>query len=426
MSVSLPRMIRIRQRFPNSPPLDICAAVEGQLTEKLSSRIKPGDRIAVAVGSRGITNLKEIVSLVVGWLEGKGAQPFIVPAMGSHGGATPEGQAEILAGYGICEQSIRATVRASLEVELLGRTDDGVDVYFSSEALRADGIVVINRVKPHTDFSGKIGSGILKMIAIGLGKRVGAGTCHAAAVWRGHEHVIRKVAGVSLQRAPILGGVAILENHSHETFKIVVLKNEDIEVQEEQLFAQAKGLMPRLPFDDIDFLVVDRMGKNISGAGMDPNIIGRGVHGYSSLRSSDNSMSSPRIGRIFVRDLTPETHGNAIGVGLADLTTSRLVRAMNPHATFINALTAMSLLAAKTPIHFETDREAITCGLASLAIPDTSAARVVRIADTLSLEVLEVAEAYSNLLTQRGNLTVLDGPEEMKFDSSDNLLPFSC
>jgi hypothetical protein len=425
MNVAFPRMMRVQQKFPSSPPLDIRSAVETQLDEQMSSRVPSGARIGVTVGSRGITDLKQVVLAVVGWLKRKGAHPFIIPAMGSHGGATPEGQAEILEGYGISEPQVGAPIRASLEVELVGRTDSGVDVYCSSEALRADGVLVINRIKPHTDFSGNIGSGILKMIAIGLGKRTGAATCHAAAVWQGYERVIRQVAGVSLRQAPILGAIAILENQFHSISKIIVLRKEDIEVQEEQLLLQAKSLMPRLPFEDIDFLIVDRMGKNISGAGMDPNIIGRSIHGYSSLRFGDSSTPAPHIGRIFVRDLTPEAHGNATGVGLADLTTTRLVRATDPHATFINALTSMTPLSAKMPIYFETDREAISSGLASLAIPDTSLARVVRIADTLSLEILQVAEAYSELLAQREDLMKLDDPEEMKFNSSDNLLPLS-
>jgi len=422
MPTNLPRMVRIHQKFPEPPRLDIPSTVDRQLTEKLISRIKPGARIAVAVGSRGITNLQQIVSVVVGWLKQNGAEPFVVSAMGSHGGATPEGQTEILAGYGISEQTLRVPVRASLDVELLGRTEDGVNVYFSSEALRADGIVVINRIKPHTDFSGSIGSGILKMITIGLGKRVGASTCHAAAVQRGYERVIRTVAGFSLRHAPVLGGVAILENQSHQTRKIVVLKNEEVEAGEQQLFEEARSLMPRLPFDDIDFLIVDRIGKNISGAGMDPNIIGRSVHGYSSLLSSESS-ASPRIGRIFVRDLAPESGGNAVGVGLADFTTSRLARAMDPRATYINSITSLTPLSAKIPMHFATDRETITNGLASLSMPDPTAARVVRIADTLSLDDLQASEAYMDLIVRTENLTLLGGPEEMKFDPSDNLLP---
>jgi len=417
-------MFTIRQNLPRSARIDIRASVQNQLAQKLTSRITPGARIAVAVGSRGITNLRQIVSVAVDWLKERGATPFIVPAMGSHGGATPDGQSSVLADYGIIEESVRAPLKASMDVKLLGRTDDGVDVYFSSEALSADGILLVNRVKPHTDFSGAIGSGLLKMITVGLGKRVGANACHIAFALRGHEQVIRKVARVTLQCTPILGGVAILEDQFHETAQITVLGKEEIVAGEEQLFAQAKLLMPSLSFEDIDFLIVDQMGKNISGAGMDPNIIGRSVYGYMSQGPSVNALSSVRIRRIFVRDLTPESHGNAAGIGLADLTTTRLVRAMDPHAMYVNALTAMAPIIAKTPIYFETDSAAIEWGLGSLGMSDTATARVVRIASTLSLEVMQVAETYFDQLPQDKKITALDKPHEIKFDSHQNLLPF--
>jgi hypothetical protein len=417
-------MFTIRQNLPRSAPIDICTSVQNQLAQKFTSQITPGQRIAVAVGSRGITNLQQVVSAAVDWLKHRGATPFIVPAMGSHGGATPEGQAGVLADYGITGESVGAPVMASMDVKLLGCTDDGVDVYFSTEALSADGILLVNRVKPHTDFSGNIGSGILKMITVGLGKRMGASACHVAFALRGHEQVIRKVASVTLQCTPILGGVAILEDQFHETAQIAVLGKEEIEAGEEQLFVQAKQLMPSLPFEDIDFLIVDQMGKNISGSGMDPNIIGRSVYGYMSQGPSVSALSSVKIRRIFVRDLTPESHGNAVGIGLADLTTSRLVRAMDPRAIYVNALTSLAPIIAKIPIYFETDSEAIAWGLASLGMPDTRTARVVRIASTLSLEVMQVSEAYFDRLAHEGEIAALDDPQEMKFDSHQNLLPF--
>jgi hypothetical protein len=424
MSVNFPRMFTIRQNLPRSAPINIHTSIQNQFAQKFASRIMPGARIAVAVGSRGITNLQQIVSLTVDWLKERGTTPFIVPAMGSHGGATPEGQTGVLADYGITEKSVGAPLRASMDVKLLGRTDDGVDVYFSAEALNTDGILLVNRVKPHTDFSGAIGSGLLKMITVGLGKRTGANACHIAFALRGHEQVIRKVASVTLQSAPILGGVAILEDQFHETAQIAVLAKEEIIEGEEHLFAEAKRLMPSLPFEEIDFLIVDQMGKNISGAGMDPNIIGRSVYGYMSQGPSINALSSVKIRRIFVRDLTPESHGNASGIGLADLTTSRLVRAMDPQAMYVNALTAMAPIIAKTPIYFETDAAAIEWGLGSLGMSDTATARVVRIASTLSLEVMQVAETYFDRLAQDKKITALDQPQEMKFDSHQNLLPF--
>src|SRR5216110_1283664 len=398
---SFPRMFALRQKFPASPPLDIPTVVENEfLSQNVLARLKPGAAIAVAVGSRGISNIKRIVAETLDVLKAAGARPFILPAMGSHGGATPEGQIGVLESYGITEQSMGVPIRASMEVERLGCSADGVEVFCSVEALRSDGIVIVNRVKPHTDFSGTHGSGVMKMIVIGLGKRTGAATCHGAAARLGLERVIHGIARVTLRRAPILCGVAIVENHFHDTARIAVLKPDEIEVREKELLEEARRLLPRLPFDDIDVLMVDRIGKNISGSGMDPNVTGRWVHGYSTSLADDNRQS-PRIRRIFVRDLTPETHGNAIGVGFADITTTRLVNAMDKQVTYVNALTSLTPHGAKIPIHFDTDREAITQALASLAIPNVRQAKVVRIADTLSLVNLEVSEAYASLVKQR-------------------------
>ena len=416
----LPRMLPVRQTFPVTPPLDIAAEIHAQMKPVLG-RLRPGAKIAVAVGSRGITNLQRIVAEALQALQGAGAKPFIVPAMGSHGGATPEGQTALLADYGITEAQLGVPIRASLEVAHLGKGEEGSDVYFSEEAGRADGVVIINRVKPHTDFGGCLGSGILKMMVVGLGKRVGAANFHACASRRGYEAVLRASARVTLRSAPILCGVAIVENQRHETAKLQVILPDEMEAREMELFAQAREWMPKLPFQDLDFLIVDRLGKNISGAGMDPNVIGRGVHGYSSLLGDRSA--SPVIRRLLVRDLTPETHGNAIGIGMADLTTSRLVRSIDQRVTAINALTALTLQCAKIPIHFETDREAISRALDSLALGDPREARVVRIADTLSLEHLEVSEAYLGTVRARRDLVALGEPQEMSFDAQSNLMP---
>jgi hypothetical protein len=420
MSIPFPRIMRVRQNFPQSPPLDIRATLDAEF-EAVRPRIKAGARIAIAVGSRGITNLTAIVSAILRQLRAAGAQPFIIPAMGSHGGATPDGQREVLASYGITEAAIGVPIRASLEVRQIGTSADGVPVFCSLEALGADGIVLVNRIKPHTDFFGELGSGLMKMSVIGLGKHTGAVMMHDAAATRlGHERAIRQMAHVLLRGAPILCGVAILENQFHDTAKLVVLAREEIESREEALLTESRKLMPLLPFDEIDLLIVDRLGKNISGAGMDPNVIGRSIHGYSSSLMRENR-PSPFIRRIFVRDLTPETHGNAVGIGLADVTTSRLVSAMDQRATYINALTALTPQSAKVPIHFDTDREAIERVLASLAIADNSTARIVRIADTLSLVELEVSEALREDVDRNPNLTGLSELVPMQFDSTGNM-----
>ncbi len=414
-------MFAARQKFPTSRPLDIPAVVQQEFgTQKVLSALQPGAQIAVAVGSRGITKIKDIAAAVLAELKTAGARPFILPAMGSHGGATPEGQIGVLESYGITEQSMGVPIRASMDVERLGTSADGVEVFCSVEAMRSDGIVIVNRVKPHTDFSGTHGSGIMKMIVIGLGKRTGAATCHGAAARLGLERVIHGIARVTLRRAPILCGVAIVENQVHETSRIAVLNAAEIETREKELLDEARRLMPRLPFDDIDVLIVDRIGKNVSGSGMDPNVTGRWVHGYSTSLAEDNRQS-PRIRRIFVRDLTPETHGNAIGSGFAHLATTRLVNAMYKRVTYVNAMTSLTPHGAKIPIHFDTDLECIAQVLESLAIPDLRQAKVVRIADTLSLANLEVSEAYADLVKQRTDLEAIEQPREMRFDETGNL-----
>ncbi len=422
MNNPLPRMLCARQNFPQTPPLEIAGTLKAEFG-KIHSRIRPGMRIAIGVGSRGIAGLAGIVSGVVGILKEAGGQPFIIPAMGSHGGATPDGQREVLSSYGITEANAGAPIHDSLEVRQIGATEDGAPVFCSVEALGADAVVLINRIKPHTDFTGAIGSGLVKMSVIGLGKRAGAAAMHAAASRFGFERVIRGMARAVFASAPILCGVGILENQFHDTARIVVLPREEIETGEGPLLEQARKLMALLPFDEIDLLIVDRLGKNISGSGMDPNVTGRWVQGYSSALARQGR-PSPFIRRIFARDLTPETHGNAIGIGLADATTSRLVRAMDQRATYLNALTSLSLQCAKIPIHFDSDEEAVDRMLSSLALSDAASARIVRIADTLSLAELEISESLSEEVQKRAGMTLAGEPREMKFDAAGNLAGF--
>jgi hypothetical protein len=243
-----------------------------------------------------------------------------------------------------------------------------------------------------------------------------------AATQFGYEETLRSISRVTLRSARVLCGVAILENQLHETSRIAVLDRDEIESREEELFIEATCLMPKLPFDDIDFLIIDRIGKNISGAGMDPNITGRGVHGYSSFLGQKN-LPAPRIKRIFVRELTPETHGNAIGIGFADITTTRLVQAMDRRVTYVNALTSLTPNGAKIPIHFDTDREALELGLNSVGLSNISQAKVIRITDTLSLERLQISEACLPEAARRRDLAVKGPPTEMRFDSAGNLTP---
>jgi hypothetical protein len=341
--------------------------------------------------------------------------------MGSHGGATPEGQTALLAEYGVSPETLQVPVRASMEVRLAGKTTQGAEVFLSAEALDADGLIILNRVKPHTDFTGEIGSGILKMLSIGLGKRVGAASLHASASRYGHESVLLEAGRLACRTLPVIGAVAIVENQRHTPAILEVVLAPDIERRERELMAEARRLMPSIPFDDIDLLIVDWLGKNISGAGMDPNVIFRGVQGYSSDLSG--MTAKPVIRRIFVRDLTPESRGNAIGVGLADFTSGRLARAMNREVTFVNSLTSLTHQCAKLPVHFEHDAETIACALSTLALPPGVTPRVVQIQDTLNLGNLRVSENLLPEVESRGNLTILGPAEEMSFDSEGRLAP---
>lgn len=417
---SLPRMIRVQQDYPVPPKLDIEKTLRQEFGA-VRSRLKPGARIGVAVGSRGISHLREIIGAIIKILKEAGAQPFIIPAMGSHGGATAEGQIDVLSTYNITEATMGVSIRASMEVKQIGTSEHGVPVYCSVEAMGADGVIIVNRVKPHTDFSGDLGSGIMKMAVIGLGKRTGANTMHMAATKIGYEPAIRGIARVILREAPVICGVAILENQFHDTGKLAVLAREVIEAEETKLIVEARAMMPVLPFEEIDLLIIDRMGKNISGCGMDPNVIGRSVYGYVSSIARTGTFT-PYIRRIFVRDLTEETHGNAIGLGLADMTTTRLVRGMDHRSTYINALTAVQPQVAKIPIHFDTDREAIEQAIASLAITDGRPPMVVRILDTLSVANFEASEAMLPVIKKTPLLKIRGEGREMEFNAEGNLV----
>jgi hypothetical protein len=411
-------MARVRQDFPSNAKVDIRAVLDKGFAPILP-KLKKGATAAVGIGSRGISNIAEIVRGVLEALRKAGAEPFIFPAMGSHGGATPEGQTEVLASYGITESSMGAPIRAAMEVREIGRAECGARVVASVAALEADHIILVNRIKPHTDFFGSLGSGLVKMSVIGLGKKVGAEAMHATASRLGHERVIRDMSRIALSKAPVLCGVAILEDQLHETAAIEVIAANQIETREGALLERARELMPRLPFEEIDLLIVDRIGKNVSGAGLDPNIVGRGVSGYLSSLAREGR-SAPFIRRIFVRDLTPETHGNGIGIGMADIATTRLVKGIDLKITYTNALTALTPQGAKIPIYFDTDRECIERALGSLAIEDTTAARVVRISDTLNLQRMEISDTLEPEARKNG-VVIESAFEAMRFNDVGNL-----
>jgi hypothetical protein len=418
-----PKMLPLEQSFPPSPTLDFSALLEQQFTQTgLRAQIKPGMRIALGVGSRGITNLKDIVKATLGVLTRAGARPFIIPAMGSHGGATSQGQLDLLAGYGVTPQAMGVPIEASMEVKKIGATLDGLDVVFSVPALAADGIIVLNRIKPHTDFRGNLGSGIQKMLVIGFGKQVGASNAHRAAAHSGYEAVLRASAKTVLASVPVFGAVALLEDQHHQTAVVEVIRPENIVQQEDLLFQKAQSLLARLPFEDIDLLIIDRMGKDISGSGMDTNVIGRDIAGYLSSLHPGGTIT-PRVARILVRDITPASNGNGVGIGLADFTTARLVKALNLQYTYMNGLTSLGLIPAKIPIYFDNDREAVEAALTSLAVADRGDLRVVRIADTLNLKRFQASEPCVRALNGHSGVATAGRAREMDFDDAGNLLP---
>ncbi|MDP6904461.1 MAG: lactate racemase domain-containing protein, partial [Verrucomicrobiota bacterium] len=417
---ALPRMLRVRQEFPQSTPLKIPASVAEQIS-RVQDRLVPGTRVALTVGSRGIANIRGIVLAVLGELKAAGVEPFIVPAMGSHGGATPEGQKRILADYGITEQTMGVPIEAAMETREIGRTQNGIPAFTSSAALSADGIVVLNRVKPHTDyFSRSIGSGLIKMMVVGMGKHDGAANFHRTAVHHGYADTLKMLGRVVLDNVPILFGIGLVENQYHQTVRLEAVLPEQIETQESELLDQAASLMPGLPFEEMDLLIVDRIGKNISGVGMDPNVIGRHAHHYSTLLNNELECN-PFIRRIFVRGLTPETHGNAIGIGLADATHEKLAAQMDAQSMFVNVRTSLTLHSAKLPMQFPSDRTAISALLDTLALDDSAQARVVRISNTLELAQLEISEPLAAVAKGNDRITIGSDSFEWAFDPEDNL-----
>jgi len=418
----IPRMVEVRQSFPQSRELDFPGLLEREFAQRgIREKIRPGMTIAVGVGSRGISNLKEIVKATIDLLRGADARPFVIPAMGSHGGATPEGQTKLLAEFGVTPEYVGAPIEASMEVRSLGTVLGGHEVLFSAAALAADGIVAINRVKPHTDFRGTLGSGVLKMLTIGFGKQAGANSAHRALVRLGHETVIREFSKLILASVPVLCGVALVEDQRHQTAELEVLLPNEMVDAEERLLEKARGLMASLPLDEIDLLIIDEIGKEISGAGMDPNVTGRDGSGYSDSLLAKSEWAPPNVVRILVRNLSTATNGNGIGIGLADFSTTRAVKALDLRYTYMNALTSLKLLGSKIPIHFDSDREAIEQGLATLASTHPETLRVVRIADTLSLERLLVSEGCLALLAGRPGIEVSGVPQPMQFDEDGNL-----
>jgi hypothetical protein len=408
-------MMRIRQRFA-APRLDdvVGAVARGVRALEFEGRVASGARVAVGCSSRGIANYPVIVRATVEALRELGADPFLIPAMGSHGAATAEGQIAVLSRLGIDPATVGAPIRSSMEVVQIDTSADGLPVLVDAHAAQADHLVLVNRVKSHSDFTHEFESGLLKMLAIGLGKQRGAELCHREMVARGYPSVIAQVAERILATGKLLFGVGVVENAYAETAEIAVLPPERLAEAEATLLRRAKALAATLPFEEIDLLVIDEIGKDVSGAGFDPKVVGRPSVGESS--------DGPCVKRLAVRDLTEATKGHAAGIGFADFTTRRLVEKIDHAALYANALTASAPEEARIPLTLENDREMIDAALCTIGPVPPERARIVRIRNTLALGEIEVSEVYQPELAGRPELQVIEAPRPL-FGADGELPP---
>jgi hypothetical protein len=413
--MSFPPFRTIRQSFVSHALTDVSRSVRDELSAReLASQIPQGARIAIGVGSRGISNLAEIVRATVDYFRQSGVHPFIIPAMGSHGGATAEGQRGVLEHYGVTDAFIGCPVISSVDVIPFGTTAEGFETWMDATAAGTDGIFLINRVKWHASFEGPIESGLMKMCGIGLGKVRGAGTYHTYAARSGLGAVVQSVGHHVLASGKVIGGLAIVEDANHATAKVSALRANEIEQREPELLQLARSWMPRIPFDEVDILVIDEIGKEISGTGMDSKVVNRHPHGNVNPWSW-----APRIRRIYLRDLSETTTGNANGIGMADVISQRLYDKIDWHATNINGITASNLNVVKTPMRCPDDRSALELLAGSVGRMRAEDVTLVRVRNTLELDRMQVTE---NLLD--GKNFESGEPFELTFDRSGNLPAF--
>lgn len=412
-------MIRIRQHFDAPTLNDVAGAVREELARlSLSNKIKSGDSVAISVGSRGIANIALIIKTLVEEFKALGAKPFLVPAMGSHGGGTAEGQLAIVEGYGVTEAYTGAPIKASMEVVQVGSTENGIPVFFDKYAHEADHVAVVGRVKPHTDFAGEIESGLHKMMLIGLGKHHGARIYHQAIVHYSFDSIVRSVGQTVIEKCAVLLGLALVENPNDETALIRAVAPEEFVEREKELLIQAYKWMPRLPFQHVDLLIIDQIGKNISGSGMDTNVVGRKYHDHHAAEEE-----FPKITRIYVRDLTEETHGNATGIGLVEYTHTQLVNKIDYESTYINCTTGNHPSGAAIPIHYDSDKKVLDVALNTVGYVQPEKARIIHIRNTLDIGEVLVSEAYQSDMADRSDLTIIEPARAMEFTKEGNLLP---
>ena len=412
-----PRMLRVKQKFEAPTLEDIPAAVRAEVQSlALDSKVTAGESVAISVGSRGIANIALIIKSLVEELKALGLEPFLVPAMGSHGGGVAEAQQAIIEGYGVTEEYTGAPIKASMETVQVGETEDGVPVFFDKYAYEADHVAVVGRIKPHTDFVGEIESGLHKMMLIGLGKHKGAALYHQAIVHYSFDRIIRSVGQTVIDKCGVLLGLGLVENQYDKTALIKGVGAEELVEREKELLILAKKWMPRLPFETVDLLIVDEIGKNISGAGMDTNVVGRKFHDNHAAEKE-----YPKVTRILVRGLTEETHGNASGIGTAEYAHKRAIEEMDREITYINCMTGNHPSGAHIPLYFDTDRICIDRALETVGLVEPENAKVLRIHNTLELAEVLVSEAYLPEVEKRDDLEVIGEAEDMPFDANGDL-----
>ena len=413
-------MIRVRQTFDDTILSNVAEDIDTQLANlNLKTDVKPGQTVAVACSSRGIDNYAAIVKAVISYLKRLKLDPFIIPAMGSHGAATAAGQQRVLGHLGIVEKDVGAPIRSSLEVVQVAETEDRLPVYLDKLASEANHIVLINRIKKHTEFEHEFESGLLKMMAIGLGKQEGAAVYHEAMLTLGYPRVILTVARRMMQSANVLFGVGAVENGYGQTAQIGICRSDGILEMEKRLFKNARIFAPALPFDEADIIIIDEMGKDISGTGFDTKVVGR-----IGLPLVAAEPQSPKIKRIVVCDLTEESEGNAVGVGIADIITRRLLDKIDMDALNINTITGVCPEMGKIPLTMKNDREAVEVAIKCVGLIPRDKLKIMRIKNTALLSEVEVSEAYEEELAKRRDLEVVADKRAMEFDADGNLPSF--
>ncbi|KJS50550.1 lactate racemase domain-containing protein [Desulfosporosinus sp. BICA1-9] len=411
--IQIPEMLKVKFQFPCNQLKDIEKVVINELSrENTLSSIKQGDTVAIAIGSREIANLALIIRTMTNCIKEKGGKPFIVPAMGSHGGATGQGQQEVLATFGVTEENIGVPIKSSMETTQIGITETGIPVYMDNYAFEADCLIPVGRIKPHTDFRGPYESGLMKMIAIGLGKQKGASICHQLGLPKMSKNVY-DMAKVSLEKTNIIFGLGIIENAFHGTYKIVAIPAEEIEAEEPKLLCEAKALIPAIPFERVDVILVEEMGKDISGTGMDSNVIGR---------SSTLGFWKPNAERIVVLDLTDKSHHNANGFGLADITCRKMFDKMDFDQTYPNAITSSETNAVKIPIVMPSDETAIKCAIKTCTQIEKGGVKMVWIKNTLSLNEFYISEALKDEALKNDKLDLCGIAIKLNFSKNGDLL----